>query len=154
MNVENAKEWIADMEPEWVYSEPVCIAAAEASSDDSLTLYTSFDGSKYAAVGSGNADVPDINVKGQWFQHSMSEAAFLRGLQLVDYDSTKLISMLFTAKYGRRNSQNVLGAGSATTQRRLGVSREYGMVDTTIPLNIAVTETWNNAAIPLASSSG
>lgn len=28
------------------------------------------------------------------------------------------------------------------------------MVDTTIPLNIAVTETWNNAAIPLASSSG
>lgn len=115
MNVENAKEWIADMEPEWVYSEPVCIAAAEASSDDSLALYTSFDGSKYAAVGSGNADVPDINVKGQWFQHSMSEAAFLRGLQLVDYDSTKLIAMLFTAKYGRRNAQNVLGAGSATT---------------------------------------
>ena len=104
MTVENAKEWIADMEPEWVYSEPVCIAAAEASSDDYLTLYTSFDGTKTAAGGSGEADVPDINIKGQWFQHSMSEAAFLRGLQLIDYDATKLIAMLFMAKYGRRNS--------------------------------------------------
>ena len=154
MTVENAKEWIADMEPEWVYSEPVCIAAAEAASGDSLTLYTSFDGSKTAATGSGNAEVPDINVKGQWFQHSMSEAAFLRGLQLIDYEASKLIAMLFVAKYGRRNSQNVLGAGSALTARKLGVSREYGMVDTTIPLNIAVAETWDNAAIPIASTSG
>ena len=62
--------------------------------------------------------------------------------------------MLFVAKYGRRNSQNVLGAGSALTARKLGVSREYGMVDTTIHLNIAVTETWDNAAIPIASTSG
>lgn len=84
----------------------------------------------------------------------MSEAAFLRGLQLVDYDATKLIAMLFMAKYGRRNAQNVLGAGSSTIARRLGASREYGMVDTTIPLNIAVAETWNNAAIPIASVSG
>jgi len=154
MTVKNAKEWIADMEPDWVYSEPTCVAAAEASSDDSLTLYTSFDNTKTAAVGTGSADVPDINVKGQWFQNSMSEAAFLRGLQLVDYEATKLIAMLFVAKYGRRNSQNVLGAGSSTTARKLGVSSEYGMVDTTIPPNISLAETWANAAIPTASSTG
>lgn len=154
MTVENAKDWIADMEPDWVYSDPVCIAAAECASDDSLSLYSPFNGSRTAAVGSGNADVSDLNIKGQWFQHSMSEAAFSRGLQLVDYEATKLIAMLFTAKYGRRNSQNVIGAGTSTTGRRLGASRQYGMTDTTIPLNIAVAETWASAAIPTTSSSG
>lgn len=154
MKAENAKDWIADMEPDWVYSEPVCIAAAEATSDDSLTLYTSFDGSKTAATGSGSVDVSDLNVKGQWFQHSMSEAAFARGLQLVDYEADKLIAMLFMARYGRRNAQNVLGAGSNTNTRKLGVSRQYGMVDTTIPLNIAVAETWRNASIPVESAGG
>ena len=84
----------------------------------------------------------------------MSEAAFLRGLQLIDYDATKLIAMLFMAKYGRRNSQNVLGAGDINSLRRLGESREYGMADTTIPPNIAVAETWHSAAIPITSVGG
>jgi hypothetical protein len=67
MTAENAKDWIADMEPDWVYSEPVCIAASELSSDDSLTVYTSFNGTKTAAVGTLGKDVADINVKGDWF---------------------------------------------------------------------------------------
>ena len=29
MTLENAKEWLADMEPNWVYSDPVFIHAAE-----------------------------------------------------------------------------------------------------------------------------
>ncbi len=143
----NAKEWIADMEPEWIYSEPVCIAAAECASD-SGELYSPFDGTQVAAKGTENKENTLIS-KEQWFQYSMRDAAYKRGLQLVDYEATKLIANLFVARYGRRNSQNQLGAGSVTNARRLGSTREYGMTDTVIPDGTSVTEVWSNAAIPI-----
>lgn len=148
MTDRNAKDWIADMEPDWVYSEPVCIAAAECANDGMGGLYSPFDGLKTAASGT---EIKDNNLasKEQWFQYSMRDAAYKRGLQLVDYEATKLIANLFVAKYGRRNSQNQLGAGISTTIGKLGKTREYGMTDTVIPDGTSVTEVWTNAAIPI-----
>lgn len=148
MTDRNAKDWIADMEPDWVYSEPVCIAAAECAADGIGGLYSPFDGLKIAAKGTENKENTLVS-KEQWFQYSMREAAYKRGLQLVDYEATKLIANLFIAKYGRRNSQNQLGAGSSSNARELGNTREYGMTDTVIPDGTSVTEVWANAAIPI-----
>ena len=148
MTDRNAKDWIADMEPDWVYSEPVCIAAAECADDGLGGLYSPFDGLKTAATGTEGKENNLIS-KEQWFQYSMRDAAYKRGLQLVDYEATKLIANLFVAKYGRRNSQNQLGAGSSTYGRSLGNTRKYGMTDTVIPDGISVTEVWANAAIPI-----
>lgn len=148
MTDRNAKDWIADMEPDWVYSEHVCIAAAECADDGIGGLYSPFDGLKTAAKGTEEKE-NNLASKEQWFQYSMRNAAYKRGLQLVDYEATKLIANLFVAKYGRRNSQNQLGAGLATGSRRLGNTREYGMTDTVIPDGTSVTEVWANAAIPI-----
>ena len=148
MTDRNAKDWIADMEPDWVYSEPVCIAAAECAGDGIGGLYSPFDGLNIAAIGTENKENNLIS-KEQWFQYSMREAAYKRGLQLIDYEATKLIANLFIAKYGRRNSQNQLGAGSRSVTRKLGSTREYGMTDTVIPDGKSVTETWEWAAIPI-----
>ena len=148
MTDRNAKDWIADMEPDWVYSEPVCIAAAECAGDGIGGLYSPFDGLNIAAIGTENKENNLIS-KEQWFQYSMREAAYKRGLQLIDYEATKLIANLFIAKYGRRNSQNQLGAGSRSVTRKLGSTREYGMTDTVIPDGKSVTETWEQAAIPI-----
>lgn len=149
MDVANAASWIADMEPDWQYSEPVCIAAVECAQDDSgLGLYTPFDGTAKAAVGSSSQE-NDLTLSGNWFQYSMRKAAYSRGLQLIDYEATKLIAMLFTAKYGRRNSQNVLGAGTSTNARKLGVSREYGMLDTVVPAGTSISEVYSDAKFPV-----
>lgn len=152
MTYENAKEWIADMEPDWIYSEPVCIGAAECVDLDGI-LSISFDGTKKAAKGTLNQENA-LNSKEQWFQYSMRENAYKRGLQLIDYDATKLIANLFIAKYGRRNSQNQLGGGANTTERLLGKTREYGMTDTVIPNGISGDYTsyaYMNAYIPIKS---
>lgn len=148
MTDRNAKEWIADMEPEWIYSDPVSIAAGECASDGVGGLYSPFDGKQIAAVGTENKE-NNLASKEQWFQYSMREAAYKRGLQLIDYEATKLLANLFIAKYGRRNSQNQLGAGTNTGARRLGNTREYGMTDTVIPDGMSVTDTYANAAIPI-----
>lgn len=148
MNDLNAKDWIADMEPEWVYSDPVCIAAGKCATYDVGSLYSPFNGTKIPAVGT-EAKENSLTSKDQWFQYSMREAAYKRGLQLIDYEATKLIANLFIAKYGRRNSQNQLGAGTSISTRRLGATREYGMTDTVIPDGTSVTEVWTNAAIPI-----
>lgn len=155
MIMENAVEWIADMEPDWVYSEPTCIAAGQAAAYGSQ-LYTAFDLSQKGVIGSGSTEVPDLEVQGQWFQYSMTKAAFLRGLQLIDYDASKLIAMLFMAKYGRRNSQLVIGGGSDTIGRDQGRSRLYGIIDTVVPPGTSQTTlgAWNNAAIPITSPTG
>lgn len=62
--------------------------------------------------------------------------------------------MLFVAKYGRRNSQNQLGAGLNTVSRKLGITRAYGMRDTVIPDGTTVTDIYFNAAIALTSDGG
>ncbi len=143
----NAKEWIADMEPDWIYSEPAPIASGKCA-DNGISLYSPFDGVQKPAVGSANQENNLIS-KDQWFQYSMRDAANRRGLQLIDYEATKLIANLFVAKYGRRNSQNQLGAGTPSTSRKLGATREYGMIDTVIPDGTPVAEVWANAAIPI-----
>lgn len=152
MTNKNAKEWIADMEPEWVYSEPTVIAAAECADDGIGGLYSPFDGLQIAAKGTANQE-NNLVSKEQWFQYSMRDAAQKRGLQLVDYEATKLIANLFVAKYGRRNAQNQLGAGSSTNAGKLGATREYGMTDTVIPDGTSVTEIWANASIPVIQGS-
>lgn len=87
----------------------------------------------------------------------MRNAAFQRGLQLIDYEATKLIAMLFMAKYGRRNSQNQLGGGVGSSTRRLGATRAYGMRDTVIPNGVSAPSgdaAYQNAAIALVSDGG
>ena len=152
MTDKNAREWISDMEPDWVYSEPTVIAAAECASNTVGGLYSPFDGVQVAAKGTENKE-NTLTSKEQWFQYSMRDAAQKRGLQLVDYEATKLIANLFVARYGRRNSQNQLGAGTSTSARKLGATREYGMTDTVIPDGTSVTEVWANASIPIIQGS-
>lgn len=130
MNDSNAAEWIADMEPDWLYSEPVCIGAAPCSADSEANLYTSFNGTKGAVRGTSRAENP-LNSKSNWFQYRFRESACNRGLQLIDYEASKLIAMLFIARYGRRNSQNELGYGDAVNSNiAVGTTRTYGMTDT------------------------
>lgn len=150
MTETNAREWIADMEPDWVYSDPVFIAAAECAFDGVSGLYSPFDGLQVAVKGSANKE-NDLTLKGEWFQYSMRDAAFQRGLQLIDYEATKLIAMLFVAKYGRRNSQNQLGAGTSSTTRRLGATRAYGVKDTCVPAGATLNNegVYANAAIAI-----
>lgn len=149
MTRENAKDWIADMEPDWQYMEPTPIACAEAASDDKQTLYTSFNGSKESAKGTNNYTQSDYSDTGVWTQYTMQRAAFKRGLQLIDYEATKMIAMMFVAKYGRRNSQNVLGMGSNTTARKLGVTAQYGITDT-----VCTSSQQQSAYIPVYSPTG
>lgn len=149
MTLRNVQEWIADMEPDWVYSDPVCIAACECADDGNKGLYSPFDGQQVAANGSSNA-VWNIESWDTWFQFNMSVAAYNRGLQLIDYEAAKLIANLFVAKYGRRNSQKQLGFGTAS-RRKLGNTREYGMTDTIVPNNIT-TNAYEGAAIPIGNS--
>lgn len=104
MNESNAREWIADMEPEWVQSPLLPIAAAECAIDSStLGIYSPFDGKKTALVGTDSQENA-LNSKLEWFQHRFSQVAFNRGLMLIDYEATKILAILFIAKYGRRNS--------------------------------------------------
>lgn len=151
MTDKNARQWIADMEPEWVKSDPVFIHAAECTADG-LQLFTSFDGTRTSARGSVNQE-NNLTSKDNWFQYSMRDVAYNRGLQLIDYEASKLIANLFVAKYGRRNSQNQLGAGTDTSGRYLGVTRKYGMTDTVIPDGTSVTNTYIGAAIPVIQGS-
>lgn len=156
MNETNVREWIADMEPDWVYSEPVFIHATECAFDGVDGLYTPFDGLQTPAKGSANKE-NDLTIKGEWFQYSMRDVAFQRGLQLIDYEADKLIAMLFMARYGRRNSQNQLGGGTASGERRLGATRAYGMRDTVIPNGVPAPSgdiAYQNAAIALVSDGG
>lgn len=145
MTSNNAKEWIADMEPEWVYSEPVCIAAGKCADDGIGGLYSPFDGTQNPATGN-NSSNNALMSKDCWFQYNMRDAAYNRGLQLIDYEASKLIANLFIAKYGRRNSQNQIGGG---TSSKIGVTRQYGMTDTVIPGGTVVTTSWLNAAMPI-----
>lgn len=156
MNETNVREWIADMEPDWVYSEPVFIHATECAFDGVDGLYTPFDGLQTPAKGTASKE-NDLTIKGEWFQYSMRDAAFQRGLQLIDYEASKLIAMLFMARYGRRNSQNQLGGGTHTNARRLGTTRAYGMRDTVIPNGVTAPSgdvAYQNAAIALVSDGG
>ena len=156
MNETNVREWIADMEPDWVYSEPVFIHATECAFDGIDGLYTPFDGLQTSARGTINKE-NDLTIRGEWFQYSMRDAAFQRGLQLIDYEATKLIAMLFMARYGRRNSQNQLGGGTHSNARRLGATRAYGMRDTVIPNGVSAPSddvAYQNAAIALVSDGG
>lgn len=138
MNQDNASEWIADMEPEWCHSDYLPIAAAECAVDNTtLGIYSPFDGKKYALRGNKYQENALIS-ETDWFQYRFSEAAFNRGLMLIDYEATKILALLFIAKYGRRNSQNVLGGGFHTVSRALGATREYGMADTMLPDYVTV----------------
>lgn len=155
MTDSNASLWIADMEPEWQWSDPVCIAAAKCATDSTaIGLYTPFDGTKEPAIGGNYYEVSDLNLAGVWTQYSMRRAAYNRGLRLIDYEATKLIAMLFTAKYGRRNSQSVLGAGFSLNTRKLGVTREYGMTDTVVPSDVEISDAYTNAKFPIDNDNG
>ena len=134
MNVANAKDWLADMEPEWVYSDPVWIAAAECvdiNEGSGNTLYSPFDGTKIAKTGSGNtAQYLDPGISQEYCQYYFRYLAEKRGMQLIDYEASKLIAMLFFAKYGKKNSQNQLGGGAPTPARNLGATAIMGIKDT------------------------
>lgn len=157
MNEDNAGEWIADMEPEWIQSPILPIAAAECAVDNTtLGIYSPFDGKKTALRGT-NYQENALNSKLDWFQHRFSQAAFNRGLMLVDYEATKILAILFIAKYGRRNSQNVLGGGSHSVSRLLGTTRQYGMTDTMLPDYTSAPDSEGKvpyAYIPTKSSTG
>lgn len=153
MNETNAKEWIADMEPDWVYSDEVCIHAAECSYNSTSGLYTPFDGEQTAVKG-GFGDELGLALDKEWTQFSMRDAAFLRGLQLIDYEATKLLAMLFMAKYGRRNSQYQLGSGMSSRTRKLGVTRAYGMKDTVIPSGLNLSGNYSSAAVEVYKVDG
>jgi hypothetical protein len=146
MTADNAKDWIADMEPDWVQSDEVWIAAGKAATDStSLGLYSPFNGNYQPARG-GSSGENDLSVKGNWFQYSMREAAANRGMMLIDYEASKLIAMLFMAKYGRRNSQGQLGSGSDSI-RYIGNTRAYGIQDTCVPAGTSGTTNYSGAAI-------
>lgn len=148
MTEENAKEWIADMEPEWVYSDPVCIAAAEATRSADQSLYTSFDGTQVSASWYNQYQDNSFMDMSNIFQNSGRRYALNRSLSMIDYDATKLLANLFVAKYGRRNSQHQLGAGQGSSNKKLGLTREYGMRDTCIPDGTVVGgPIWTDAAI-------
>lgn len=136
----NAKEWIADMEPDWVYSYPVCIGAGKAASDGN-TLYNSFNGTEYPVKGAGT-DIPSLSSSDVWFPYRYLKAAYTRGVNLFDYDAFKLLGNLFIAKYGRRNSQHQLGAGSPSWSL-LGRSRNYGMRDTVVAPTSSINSNYN-----------
>ena len=149
MNEDNAKDWIADMEPNWVYSDPVFIHATECAVDDSGDLYTPFDGTKTPVKGEEDENI-GLLTNGDWTQYSMRNAAYNRGLQLIDYEASKLIAILFMAKYGRRNSQYQLGSGLSSRSRKLGVTRAYGMRDTVIPKELGISGSYSSAAIEIS----
>lgn len=150
MTNRNAKDWIADMEPDWVYSDPVCIAVAECTDDGLGNLYTSFNGTK-PAVSSKTTGNIELTSRDDWFQYSMRQAAYERGLQLIDYEATKLIANLFIAKYGRRDSCRQLGSGTSGFTRLIGNTRSYGMQDTVVPPGIT-SATYSNATMNIGSS--
>ena len=134
MNVANAKDWLADMEPDWVYSDPVWIAAAECvavNEGNGNTLYSPFDGTQTAKVGSGNtAQYLDPGISQEYCQYYFRYLAEKRGMQLIDYEASKLIAMLFFAKYGKKNSQNQLGSGIKSQSKKLGATATMGIKDT------------------------
>lgn len=131
----NAREWIADMEPDWVEHDAICLGASKCSANGA-SLYTSFNGTIAPAKGTNNSDTPLADT-GNWFQYSMRRAACNRGLQLIDYETSKIIAMLFMAKYGRRDSQKELGYADL---KLCGFSRTNGMIDTTtgIPVFLGI----------------
>lgn len=132
MNESNIKDWIADMEPQWVYSDPMFIHSSECTYDHvAHRLYTSFDSTKTAITGTATAD-NELESTNDWFQYRFSKEAFSRGLQLIDYEASKILTILFMAKYGRRNSQLQLGLGRSANDRLLGVTAKYGMQDSTL----------------------
>lgn len=153
MNEKNAKDWIADMEPNWVYSDPVFIHSTECTVDDSGNLYTPFDGTKTPVKGEGDENI-GLLTDVDWTQYSMRNAAYKRGLQLIDYEASKLIAILFMAKYGRRNSQYQLGSGLSSRSRKLGVTSPYGIRDTVIPQELNISGNYSSAAIAITTEEG
>lgn len=115
LNLINVKDWIAEMEPEWVYSEPVFIHAGEATKVGN-SIYTSFDGTK----------LPTYTSSGIIALNRV-------GVSHMSYRSNKLLTILFRAKYGDRESQITLGNGEGTNLRYIGVTSPYGMTDTKAP---------------------
>jgi hypothetical protein len=66
MTPDNAREWIADMETDWVCSDEVYIASGKAGSDEgNLNLYSPFIGVYNLAHGNGESIV-DLGSKGIW----------------------------------------------------------------------------------------
>lgn len=135
MTVDNAKEWIMDFEPNWVKHNREWIAAAEccAINDGSGdTLYSPFDNKSTGVRGSSykNADYLDPQLSQEYNTYYLRYLAEKRGMQLIDYEASKLIAMLFYAKYGLKNSQEQLGGGNHTINRLLGDTANIGMKDT------------------------
>jgi hypothetical protein len=56
--------------------------------------------------------VPTIDWKG-YYEHVAAAEARGKGYQLIDFEQHSMIALLFYAKYGDRNSQEVLGKGTA-----------------------------------------
>ena len=135
MNLTNAKEWIMDFEPNWVKHDREFIAAAEcAAINDGTgnTLYSPFDNKSTGVRGSSynNASYLDPQLSQEYNTYYLRYLAEKRGMQLIDYEASKLIAMLFFAKYGLKNSQEQLGGGEHTNNRLLGDTANIGMKDT------------------------
>jgi hypothetical protein len=136
MTLENAREWIMDFEPNWVEHDREFIAAAECTAlykdNGEVTLYSPFDRTQHALVGTTATNVTVLNpqMSQEYNSYYLRYLAERRGMQLIDYEASKLIAMLFFAKYGLKNSQEQLGGGEATTNRYLGDTADMGMKDT------------------------
>lgn len=134
MTLANAKEWIMDFEPNWVKHDKEWIAAAECvaiNEGSGMTLYSPFDNTKQGTKGSGQtAQYLDPQLSQEYNTYYMRYLAERRGMQLIDYEASKILAMLFFAKYGVKNSQEQLGGGEHSTSRLLGNTASIGIKDT------------------------
>ena len=150
MTLANAKEWIMDFEPNWVKHDKEWIAAAEcvAINDGSgVTLYSPFDNTKKGTRGiDKTSQYLDPQLSQEYNTYYMRYLAERRGMQLIDYEASKILAMLFFAKYGVKNSQEQLGDGENNMAKILGNTASIGIKDT-ICKNLTTGAYLNDTAI-------
>jgi hypothetical protein len=110
MTDENASEWLVDME-DWVEHKETYVGV-DACTTDSLGTKLTIDcvSKKLPAKGASNTTVAfsdDIGFSPYHFAKSL----YSIGYQTYEYEDNKILSLLFLAKYGRRNFTAIQGIG-------------------------------------------
>jgi hypothetical protein len=141
MTDENASEWLVDME-DWVeYKETYLGIDSCTTSDTGLSITLDYTGNHYAAKAGTNTDVAwsDEQV---YSPYHYAKLVYDTGYQTYEYEDRKILSLLFLAKYGRKNSQAMFGYGSSANPgdskmgssdiAKIGMRDAYGLANNNI----------------------
>lgn len=132
-------ESIEAIEPDWIESEEFLVAIYQGSIDTAFKLRSISGAPVQRGNGTSSTYAWSYDENGRpkssptstpnYTAKDFQNLAYLSGVQLIDYEMSKILANLFYAYFGNRQSQGVIGAGSGINTT--GYSNNIGFHHTT-----------------------